>query len=399
MSQLVCPKCSEKGFLLTISQPDWIQSISASDPVGTLECPGCHTTMEFRARALPIFPHPVIQYPVQRFDCRQHVGVREYAPTYHMHRSSNGEWVRYEDYVKAAEHNITLRKLTDRHEHAVQSLDEAQRLLKKRTDEFNALTSRFDRERRVTKSQEALIIELQTTLAAQQGDASSTPGFWGRQAARLSTRNQVLTARIGELEEARATLQAEKDTLHAQWERQKGTISYLSEQIEESKGQTAQIEELKKKLQVVESQRTQAQMDLAREQRDRWMREVREASGMPLTFQPGGIFYTRPFPSHAEVTIAGLASGLKLAHAEVERLTTELAACQSNLKQAEQERDRPSDELTGARRENAFLRRDLGKFRDQLDSTQKELAACQSNLKQAEQERDAEKARTVKWPF
>lgn len=353
MSQLVCPKCSEKGFLLTISQPDWIQSISASDPVGTLECPGCHTTMEFRARALPIFPHPVIQYPVQRFDCRQHVGVREYAPTYHMHRSSNGEWVRYEDYVKAAEHNITLRKLTDRHEHAVQSLDEAQRLLEKRTDEFNALTSRFDRERRVTKSQEALIIELQTTLAAQQGDASSTPGFWGRQAARLSTRNQVLTARIGELEEARATLQAEKDTLYAQWERQKGTISYLSEQIEE----------LKKKLQVAESQRTQAQMDLAREQSTRWMKEVYQVSGMHIqdpfqtsfnrafqqACQPGAIF-NKPFPSHAEVTIKHLNERILEQGKEIERyrqmhtaavsdLTAELAACRSNLKAAEQERD------------------------------------------------------------
>lgn len=48
MSQLVCPRCSEKGFLLTISRPAGIDELSSGDPTGTLECPGCHTTMVFR---------------------------------------------------------------------------------------------------------------------------------------------------------------------------------------------------------------------------------------------------------------------------------------------------------------------------------------------------------------
>lgn len=257
MSQLVCPKCSEKGFLLTISQPDRIQSISASDPVGTLECPRCHTTMEFRACALPIFPHPAIQYPAQRFDCREYVPThRTYGATAHMHRSSNGEWVRYEEHA-------TLMK------------------------------------------------------------------------SRENTNSQL----AGKLA-----------TLHAQWEQQKKTITYLSEEIEA----------LKKKLQVAESQRTQAQMDLARDKREQWMRDLREYNAMPVQdpfqtssnrgFQPGAIF-NKPFPSHAEVTIKHLnerileqekelGAFLRTHTAAVGHLAAELAACRFNLEQAEQERDR-----------------------------------------------------------
>lgn len=254
MSQLVCPKCSEKGFLLTIARPSGLDCIISSDPVGTLECPRCHTTMEFRACALPILPQPGIQYPLQRFECREHMG--RWDPMRSMRPSSNGEWIRYEEHA-------TLMK------------------------------------------------------------------------SRENTNSQLAGKLV---------------TLHAQWEQQKKTITYLSEEIEE----------LKKKLQVSEVQKTQAQIDLAREQRDRWMRQVYEASGMPVQdpfqtsfnrgFQPGAIF-NKPFPSHAEVTIKHLnerileqgkelGAFLRTHTAVVGDLTAELAACRSNLKQAEQERDR-----------------------------------------------------------
>lgn len=392
MSQIVCPRCSAKGFLLTISRSAGIDDLSSGDPTGTLECPGCHTTIEFRALTLPIFPHPAIHYPLQRFECRTYIAVARslHGGKGHMLPSDNGEWVRHADHVQRVEGQAeVLRRRNETIDQLFGKLNEAQGLLKKRTEEFDALTSRSDRDRATMRRQEALIVELQNTLAAQQGDNAETQGFWGRQAARLLTRNQALTGRIGDLEEAQATLRAEKDTLHAQWERQKGIITDL----------TNKNEELKKKLQVVESQKTKTVMDLARERSDRWMREIREYNAMPAqdpfgasfnrsfqeTFQPGRIFYT-PFPSHAEVTIRSLnerileqekemAEFRRMHTAAVNDLTDELAACRSNLKQAEQERDQPSDELTGARRENAFLRRDLGKFRDQLDTTQKELAA------------------------
>ena len=207
----------------------------------------------------------------------------------------------------------------------------------------------------------------------------SDNGEWVRHAdhvQRVEGQAEVLRRRNETIDQ----LYAKHDTLHAQWERQKGTINYLSEENEE----------LKTKVQVVESQKNQAQMDVAREKRDRWLREIREYNGMPTdafqeALKPGRIFY-QPFPSHAEVTIRSLnerileqekemAEFQRMHTAAVNDLTTELAACRSPLNAAEQERDQPSDELTGARRANAFLWRDLGEFRDQLDTTQKELAA------------------------
>ena len=268
MSQIVCPRCSAKGFLLTISRSAGIDELSSGDPTGTLECPGCHTTMEFRAHTLPIFPHPAIHYPLQRFKCREYVGMARslYGGRGHMLPSDNGEWVRHADHVEAVE--------------------------------------KAGRE-----------CELST---AQRENAY--------------------------LQKQLTTLRAEKDTLHAQWERQKGTISYLSEEVDE----------LKNKLQVAESQKNQAAMDVAREKRDRWMRGIREYNAMPMdafqqAMQPGRIFY-QPFPSHAEVTIRSLNERIlkqekvmtavrRMYTAVVEDLTIELAACRFNLKAAEQERD------------------------------------------------------------
>lgn len=268
MSQLVCPRCSGKGFLLSIRRAAGVDDVSSGDPTGTLECPGCHTTIEFRACGLPIIPHPIIHYPLQRFEYREYVGVARslYGGKGHMLPSDNGEWVRHADHVQRVE----------------------------------------------------------------------------GQAEVLRRRNETIDQ-----------LYAKHDTLHAQWERQKGTISYLSEEVDE----------LKKKLQVAESQKNQAQMELAREQRDRWMKEVYQASGMPVqdpfgasfnrgfqqAMQPGGIFL-KPYPTHAEVTIKHLnerilaqekaMAAFRWMHtAAVKNLTAELAACRSTLKAAEQERD------------------------------------------------------------
>lgn len=292
MSQIVCPKCnvgSTSSFILKVAQPDWIQRMSSPDPVCTMECPACGTTMEFRACALPAFLPRSVPNHVERFECIPYPTSADWDEGQLMQRSTWGNWVRYEEYAKIAEQADALdRALTaSRRETQLMEADRDKAWQEHRTiTEANA---------RLTNE----ISDLKTQLLNE-----SIPGFWGRQCANLSTKNQALISEALEREDRYLAkqkdlelttirlkqLEGEHEETLTRCEQKQREVSYLTSLTKELREKAAakdkqianleeKVAQLQRAIQLTEDRCAEEQ---ARKERDQWVREqlIKRAPGM-----------------------------------------------------------------------------------------------------------------------